>query len=181
MSAWTVIAHTEVGSGGASNIQFLNVGSIPSTYTDLAILLSVRTGTTSGAAEMVMRFNNSNSGYSDRFLSGSGSSASSGSNGYGTDEIYIGPSNSPTADTFANTLIYIPNYASSNNKSVSIDSVGEANQTAAIQIIIAGLWSNSAAITEIDLFPTTASLILQYSSATLYGITKGSSNGVTVS
>lgn len=178
MSAWTVIRHEEVPSNQAA-IEFT---SIPATYTDLAILLSVRTDTAGGAAEMVMRFNGSNSGYSDRFLSGAGSgSGSSGSNGYGTDEMYIGGSNSPTASTFANTFIYIPNYASSNNKSVSVDAVTEANQTQAFQLILAGLWSNSAAITSIRLYPTTASNIVQYSSATLYGITKGSSGGVTVS
>ena len=154
--------------------------SIPSTFTDLVVLVSARTDTSAGAAEMVMRFNGSTSGYSDRFLAGNGSSASSGSNGYGTDEIYIGASNTP-AGTFNNISIYIPNYTSSNNKSVSIDSVSEANQTLAFQIIFAGLWSNSAAINSIRLAPTTASLLVADTMVSLYGILKGSDGIVTTS
>ena len=57
-----------------------------------------------------------------------------------------------------------------NNKSVSIDSVTESNDTSyGYQALVAGLWSNSAAITNITLTPETGNYA-QYSTATLYGI-----------
>ncbi len=40
MSAWTVIAHTEVGSGGVADITF---SSIAGTYTDLYLAVSATT------------------------------------------------------------------------------------------------------------------------------------------
>jgi hypothetical protein len=60
--------------------------------------------------------------------------------------------------------------------------VTENNATNANQGISAGLWSNNAAISSIRLFYTGSSNdIATGSSATLYGILKGSSGGVTVS
>jgi hypothetical protein len=41
---------------------------------------------------------------------------------------------SGTSNTFSSTEIYIPNYTSSNNKSVSVDSVTENNATGNIMI-----------------------------------------------
>jgi hypothetical protein len=48
--------------------------------------------------------------------------------------------------------MYIPNYAGSSNKSVSIDAVTENNATAAEANLVAGLWSSTAAITSITLY-----------------------------
>ena len=73
-----------------------------------------------------------------------------------------------TASTFGNAEIYIPNYASSNNKSVSADFVSETNAADAIFGLTAGLWANTSAITSIKLTPAAA--FAQYSTATLYGI-----------
>jgi len=44
------------------------------------------------------------------------------------------------------------------------------NATAAIAVLGAGLWSNTAAITSITLFPENGTAWVQHSSATLYGI-----------
>lgn len=162
------IASVTVGSGGASSIDFT---SIPSTYTDLCVKLSARTsGTLSRSESIYLRFNGvTTSSYSDRYLQGSGSSASSGSGS--TTYIYIGeqPQSPSTASTFGNAEIYIPNYAGSNNKSLSVDNVQEDNQTTAYATLVAGLWSNSAAITSIKVYPTLSNFV-QYSTATLYGI-----------
>lgn len=179
-----LIASVDVGAGGASNITF---SSIPQTYTDLQITLSGRTTNTSTPGDgpyIIMRMNSSTSGYVDRILVGSGSAVVSQS--FTTNDALllktmVNPG-SATANTFSSTQIYIPNYAGSSNKSVSSDGVYENNATNAYQAIQASLWSNSSAINSISLslYDGTAPNWAQYSTASLYGITKGS-GGATVS
>jgi hypothetical protein len=176
----TLISTTTVGAGGAASIDFT---AIPGTYTDLVLVASLR-DTTSGTGDggFAIRFNSSTSGYATRFLGGNGSSATSstgssstliGNNGYGGDP-YAGT----TANTFGNYALTIPNYSGSTAKTASIDAVGETNATTAYQSIAAASWTGTAAITSITLLPATS--FAQYSSASLYGITKGS-GGATVS
>jgi hypothetical protein len=56
-----------------------------------------------------------------------------------------------TANTFANVEVYIPNYTSTNQKSVSADAVSEQNATTAYMALTAQLWSNlTTAITSIS-------------------------------
>jgi len=74
-----------------------------------------------------------------------------------------------TASTFASGEMYIPNYAGSNSKSFSADSVQETNASLAYSYLIAGLWSDSSAINSIALTPLTGNFA-QHSTATLYGI-----------
>lgn len=163
-----------VGSGGASSIDFT---SIPQTYTDLVIKLSGRSDRnvyyTSFA---VMTFNGSTSSYSRKNLSGNGSTAYSQS-GSGAP-VYAGfvPQANTTSNTFGNTEIYIPNYASSNYKSFSTDSVMEINDASNNYLgFFAGLWSNTSAITSIKLEATDGGSTyynwVQYTTATLYGVT----------
>jgi hypothetical protein len=141
-----------VGSGGAASIDFT---SIPSTYTDLAVLLSVRTsgdqpGTT--YCQLRMTYNGSSSGYSYRLLYGIpsvGAGSLSGSSLTRVDWAGGVSDVTATASTFASNAIYIPNYAASNNKSASHDGVTESNSTLALATLTASLWSNSAAINQI--------------------------------
>lgn len=177
-NAMTLISTVTVGAGGASSILLDN---IPQTFTDLVIKLSGRSVSTSNLIDVALRFNGSSSSYSHRYVYGTGSSTASTSNYTGTDKLYFGTVTKGlwTANTFGNTEIYIPNYAGSASKTVTVDSVSEQNSSEAYQFLTAGLWSNSAAITSISLFVIGDNLA-QYSSASLYGITKGS-GGATVS
>ena len=155
-----------VGAGGAASIDF---SSIPSTYTDLKIVASLRTVLTGQVVQsLLIQFNGSTTGYSYRLLQGSGSTAAS----YNNTTRYFGdaPAADATANTFGNLEIYIPNYAGSANKSYSADSVTENNSTSALANLDAGLWSNTAAITSISL--SAANNFVQYSTASLYGISK---------
>lgn len=163
MATFEKIAFTEVGAGGAANIDF---SSILTSWTDLAILVSARS-TTSGDI-FNLSFNGSTSSFSGIYLYWENTTANSGSLAR-----YGGRVNtsSTTASTFSNTLIYIPNYAGSTNKSYSSDSVSENNAAAAPGSLIAGLWSNTSAINQITLTPNTGNFA-QYSTATLYGIKK---------
>ena len=112
-----------------------------------------------------------------RRLYGSGSGVGSESNT--TTDVTL-PTGANTANTFSNASIYFPNYASSNFKSISVDSVDENNGTAAYQWIDAGLWSVTSAITSVTLTSQTSTLA-EFSSASLYGITAGSDGIVAVS
>jgi hypothetical protein len=79
--------------------------------------------------------------------------------------------NLATANTFASTQVYIPNYAGSANKSFSSENMTENNGATTFMTLHAGLWSNTAAITSIKIAPAGGSW-MQYSTATLYGISK---------
>lgn len=176
MSAWTRIARTVVGSSGASTIVF---SSISPSFTDLIIFCSFRTS--AGGTYAGFTFNGTTSGYGGRLLFGSGSGSASTTD-HATNEIQYFETNdsTQTANTFNNGHLFIPNYSSNANKLVSYDVVNENNATAAQQRILAGFWNNTAPISSITIDPLTGNFV-EYSSATLYGITRGSSGGVTVS
>jgi len=168
-NTYTLIASSTVGSGGASSIDFT---SIPSTYTDLLLKVSARNDAATTVGGLWIQFNGSTSSLSARNLYGTGSAA-----GSFTDTAIFGYSDaaSATASTFSNVDFYVPNYAGSNYKSVSVDAVMENNATAASASLGAGLWSNTAAITSIKLqtFNNSSSALanfVQYSTAYLYGI-----------
>ena len=148
-------------TGSQSSIEF---SSIPQTYTDLVLVVSVITAQTNpDLAWLRLAFNGSNSNFSNRKLYGDGSGVGSDTS---ADFMPQGFNGNP-----GNGLIYIPNYTSSNNKSFSIDSVQEANATKAYQMLLAGLWSNTSAITSIA-FNNPYGNLNAGSSASLYGITK---------
>lgn len=156
----------------AASIEFT---SIPQDATDLLILTSLRDNGGVGQATNIS-FNGSTSDFSGRYLYGSGSSASSG-----VLARYVGSTRSDnTANTFNSTSIYIPNYSGSTHKSFSVDNVTENNATAADQNIIAGLWSNTAAITSLAISPNANSWVAG-STISLYKITKGTDGIVVVS
>ena len=161
----TLIASNTVGLGGAPSVTFL---SIPATYTDLVVKVSARNAT--GYDHLQMAFNGSTSTYTLRSLRGSGSTAASfiGSDYGVTSAIETGYS-SNDASTFTNAEIYIPNYTSSNAKSVSVDAVQEANSSTAYMVLNAGLWSGTSAITSI-VFTGQGYSFAQYSTFSLYGI-----------
>jgi hypothetical protein len=168
-TTFTKIASVSVGSGGASSIDFT---SIPSTYTDLCVYFSGRSNDTraSGGFACKLEFNGSSSNLSSRWVRGSGSAIANNTETI-IAQIMSGASDD-TANTFGNSSIYVSNYAGSNNKSVSIDGVEETNGSTAYSILSAGLWSSSAAITSVKILPIVATLFVQYSTATLYGISK---------
>jgi len=159
----TLIASQVVGSGGAASVTF---SSIPNTYTDLLISLSTRNDTSSSNT-MYIALNGSTSSFTFKQLFGDGGAAHSGSGS--TNEIGVSNSAAYTASTFSNTSIYIPNYTSSNYKSISVDTVVENNATTSYALFYASLWSNTAAVTSVS-FTLTSGNFAQYSTAYLYGI-----------
>jgi hypothetical protein len=116
---------------------------------------------------MALEFNSSSANLSMRRILGTGSSASSAS----TSSIpFRVLADNVAANTFGNTCVYIPNYAGSTNKSVSIDNVTEANATLAFAELVAGLWSVTSAITSVKVTSQNSENLKQYSTAYLYGV-----------
>lgn len=167
-----LIATTTLGSDTTS----VTFTSIPQTYTDLYCVVSARSSHTSATAHyrsFLVYPNGSSSNGSRRDLYAVGSTAGSQS---GADLSFgIASNSSATADTFGSTEIYIPNYAGSTNKSISLTGVAESNNASYNGIFVsAGLWSDTSAITSLELNANTPSgtQFKAGSSFFLYGITK---------
>jgi hypothetical protein len=150
-------------TGTQASITF---SSIPSTYTDLLIKTSARGSYVGVANSQSISLNGSTSNFSGRYLQGNGSSVSSG-----TSTQYVGDIDAAgaTSNTFNNAEIYIPNYTSSNYKSISVDSVTETNATTIYATLVTVLWSNTAAINSITLTDDAGNYV-SGSSFYLYGI-----------
>ena len=155
-----------VGSGGAANIEFTN---IPQTYTDLKIVLSARSVSVANFDNPRFTINSSTASFSRRSLYAENGSV--GSESQSDRIIGVVPAANATASTFGSLEVTIPNYTASNNKSFSSDSVTENNSTTQAMWLLAGLWSNTAAITSIAVSLQSGSNFAQYSTATLYGVT----------
>jgi len=164
---YSKISTYTVGSGGVATMAFLN---IPQTYTDLLLKASTRDNRSASVdSEMYIRFNGSTANGSARYLYGSGASVASASSGGNIPLLVV--SSSATANIFSNNEIYIPNYASNNYKSLSIDSVSESNITSSVYMFLtAGLWSDTSPITSISITPFGSNSFVQYSTFHLYGI-----------
>ena len=179
-----LIQTVTVGSGGSASIEFGTGGTIPTGYTDLLIVVSARTNRSVQVDDQLkMTFNNSASGYSERGLYGNGSSTASFTGGVSTsipDSLWTTAAGA-TSNVFGNATAYITNYRSSTSKSVSTESSTENNGTSGSNALITGLWTGTDPITSIKLAPLNGSLILEHSSASLYGILKGSDGVTTVS
>jgi len=171
-NTYTLLETITVGAAGASTVTF---NSIPQTgYTDLVVKVSCRSNASGGGGGGVwdaafVKFNGSSTSFSNRYLFGAGSGAPLSGIGSTTSIDFWTDYSGATASTFGSTEIYIPNYTSSNFKSVSVDTVAENNGTASFNGFNAGLWSNTAAITSIALTLGTGSWV-QHSTFSLYGV-----------
>ena len=172
---YVLLEKITVGAAGASSVTF---SGIPQTgYTDLVVKASARTAV-GGNDNLCVQFNGSTSGYTDKRLYGTGSSVASdsvsGTSGGSGIAIITSALNTTasTASTFCNTELYVPNYTSSNYKSLSSDGVTENNGSTAYADLEAGLWSNTAAITSLTLLTYSGNLFAQFTTFYLYGVAK---------
>ena len=170
------LIETKTLGTAAASIEFT---SIPQTFTDLVLLSSLRDATVQESAGAGLTFNSNTSNRSGRQLVGFGNSTGS----FVLTNFMIGGrvnGAGSTANTFASSSLYIPNYAGSNQKSSSLDDVAENNATASIQEIVAQLWADTAAITSITVTANSGNFVVG-STISLYGILKGSDGIVTTS
>lgn len=163
------IASVSVTAATAANMEFTN---IPAAYTDLILKVSARSNRAgANLDEVYIRFNGNTGNFSNRYLQSSGSA--SPTSGSGSYPLWIGycPAATATASTFSSNQVYVPNYTAATNKPIGTDAVQEDNSTTAYATLHAGLWNVTDAITSVLVYPYFASFV-QYSTATLYGISK---------
>lgn len=169
---YKLIQTITVGAGGAASIDFT---SIPQTYTDLVILITGRTNQAATISNLLLQFNGDTAAnYNSYDMWGNGSAVQNDT-ALSAAYIYAGPVLSGSVSStsiFGNAAAYIPNYTGSTSKPVSIDGVTEDNSTTRYTVFHAGRWSGTAAITSIKIFSGGSANLVQYSSASLYGIKK---------
>ena len=159
----------------ASNTASIDFTSIPATYTDLCLKLSLRTDRpSSGYGYFDIAFNNSTANQNYIRLLGYGTGVNSGTN---TQNIIATNTDDATANTFGNWEMYLPNYAGSTYKSFSMDATNEdisGLRETPFNELGAGLWSITTAVNRITLSPWSGygTVFKTYSSASLYGILK---------
>ncbi len=152
---------------GATSVASINFTSIPATYTDLKVVISARNDG-SPPGNILIGFNSSTANFTNKFIQGDGATVVSS---FVAQMIGDMDGSGETANTFNNIEVYIPNYGSSNFKSFSSNSVNENNATTAYQMPTANLWSDTSAITSIQITNRTGGRnFVQYSTAYLYGI-----------
>ena len=174
MSAFTVIAHTELSAQGS-----IVLSSIPNTYDDLMLIASLRNNVENPF--IGFRLNDISSGISMLAISGDGSGGGLG--GFTRTDDYIGSimHANATANTFGTLTAYIPDYKSSTSKNVLYQEFGATANTSCFQQMGGTRFSTSAAISSITIYNWGGGALAPYASATLYGVTRGSSGGVVVS
>jgi hypothetical protein len=174
-----LIETKSLGTASAS-IEFT---SIPQTFTDLYLVAALRADRANIQSDIAYRFNGDTAAnYVYQLLGGTGSGVAAFRSASVTFN-YLGASNgnSSTANSFSNQSLYIPNYTAATAKTSSADSVYENNATAAEQLIVANIWSGTAAITSILVYSANTVNLMAGSTISLYGITKGSDGIVTTS
>lgn len=162
------IATVDIAS---TSTNFVTFSSIPQSFTDLVIKASLRS-TKSGFRDdnFSIQPNGATSPFTWIWIYSTGSSTlgSSGTNAYGA---LYGTAAASTANIFSNAEAYIPNYTRSGYKNISVDNVNENNATANLTNLVSFTWQDTPAITSLTITAGGGN-IEQYSSITLYGISK---------
>jgi hypothetical protein len=160
---YTPIESKTLGSS-ASSVTFT---SIPSTYTDLVLI--VNGGTSSGSNSLYMRFNNdSTSIYSTTYMYGNGSSATPGRLTT-RDAAAIGYFVAPGTGNEFNSIVHIQNYANTNVYKTVLDRANSTSGTYPGAEASVSLWRSTAAINRIDVL-ISSNTINAGTTLTLYGI-----------
>ena len=166
-NTYEFIASQTIGAGGTTNINF---NSIPSTYTDIILKLSLRSDTSGTSRGLNLTFNNdTGSNYSNKnsyeYSGGVASTTSVGGTSRGVG--LIGGS-SYSSNIFTSLNFYITNYAGSLAKTVGVEFATVNNSTTQYAGYYCGLWNSSSAISSIQLLGSAG--FVQDSTAYLYGI-----------
>jgi hypothetical protein len=150
---------TTTGTGSSGVFTF---SSIPSTYTDIKVVLA---GTTSSNGSILLTFNSDTAtNYSLTSLAGSGTTASSG-RGSTRANIFVPWFYGFFGSTQANLLIDVMNYSNATTYKTALCRV---NTDGGVEAVV-GLWRSTSAISTITL-TTQAGNFTTATTATLYGI-----------
>lgn len=156
----------------ASPQSAVTFSNIPQGYTDLLIKFSTRDTDAGTASHFGFTFNGDTaSNYNARWIrsDGNGSVLSfSATNAYIVASFQSAAGS--TANAFGSGEMYIPNYRSSNQKSVILESMSETNAALAYMNITAAIWTGTSAITTITATQTIGGPFVANSTFTLYGV-----------
>ena len=142
----------------------ITMSSIPSTYTDLVLIIS---GQINGNVYYKINGDTS-SNFSQTVVLGNGSSAISARQSNRSDGIYLGDNiSSPMATDSSNAIIQFMNYSNTTTNKTSIFRVN--NASAGTQAGV-GLWRSTSAINQVSITSSSANGILNGTTFTLYGI-----------
>jgi hypothetical protein len=166
------LIETKTLGTAAASIEFT---SIPQDGTDLYVQISCASTTSNPHA---IRFNGITTGYTFRVLINElGTIQSYTQAAYSLNGIFAFATFNSGATNPSSSVVYVPNYAGSQNKSVSVDAVNEANTASVVSGIVAGLWSNTAAITSLSVICSGGNFAIG-SMVSLYKITRGSGGAI---
>lgn len=151
-------------SSATTNYTF---SSIPSTYTDLVLVLNGSVATVNNSTYLQFNGDATSNGYSITYLTGNGSTASS-SRYTSFNTPYIEWNGVPGASTSPNiTIVNILNYSNTTTNKTFLSRASNASYGTDA---IVGLWRNTAAINSIKIIQPTYNFNTG-TTFTLYGIT----------
>lgn len=156
-NTYTPLANLTLGSAQSA----ITIGSIPSTYRDLALVLH---GGSSTNQSIWLQFNGStDSNYHWVYMAGNGSSTFAGS-AYATQGAFVGSSLNNNNNNF---IVDILDYSATNKHKPII---ARDNNTSGQVLRIASRWNSLAAITSIRIFGNGGHNLNSGFTASLYGI-----------
>jgi len=165
-SAATYVPIATLTGAGSSTLSFT---SIPSTYTDLVVIANLF-GSNDGVNTLI-NVNGNNSGYSDTWLAGSGSSATSGRDTASSAWVAShGPlgSGSTTAPFFME--LHFQNYSNTTTYKTMLGRMNILGATYNGTVAGVHLWANTSAINQITFTLQSSATYTGNATATLYGV-----------
>ena len=153
-------------SSAANSITF---SSIPSTYTDLRLVLTVKAE--SGSSTYVrLQFNSdTGSNYSDTFLDGYGTGIEAGRNTTATSSL-VNANNGGLSSTNPSLIeLNVFSYTGSTNKTTLVAASNDFNGSGTVFRSVS-LWRNTSAINAVKVFASGTYNFATGTTATLYGI-----------
>jgi len=164
-----LIETIEVGSGGVAAIEFT---SIPQDGLDLILLLSSRADNAEQAFFTTLN-NTTGYNYPQSYIAWNGSSAQSGSRDDNGFYFQWHNKSSTFAGIFSNSTTVFSNYASSSDKSFSIQSVApnDSNSLNVYMFMQQGTYESTSGISSIKFTQQASGNFVQYTIASLYKTT----------
>jgi len=149
-----------VNASGASNVSFTSIGS---GFKHLQIRFSTTRSTTT---ELAMRLNgDTGNNYSIHYLTGDGATASAEGYPINNSRTYIGNDGSTTQPNVG--VIDILDYTNTNKLKVHKTLSGIDKSGSGSIFFLSGIWNNTAAVTQVDIFGGSGTLTGKFA---LYGI-----------
>jgi hypothetical protein len=161
-STYEPIVTTTLGSAAAT----VTFSSITGSYTDLVLVCSGKSNTSSLDYTQIRLNSDTGSNYSRTYLGGTGSSTYSGRDISATSYI-DGYAEATASGIYSPTIFNFQNYSNTTTYKTILSQGVSANSGAGA---IVGLWRNTAAITSIDISNLNGNSFAAASTFTLYGI-----------